>query len=329
MPEFEEIKENKLFKFITDKKISMVLLKVFISAGFLLYIIYKVNFAQIFITIAKANLVLITAAFILTALNLYLQFKKWQMACVNLLHSNNKKKIWISLFYGIAAGSFTPVRVGEFFGRSIEFRDKSLLQVTFATIVDKLFLLFVISFCGSISSLFFLRYYFHFALSTIFIFLFIILLVFGFISLMIFKPELLNSTILKRIQALKIIISLRDKLKDFKSLDKIFAVKMILVSALFYAVFILQYAILVAAFSGNSNFFMFLWAGVLVMFTKSMITPFTFIDFGIREGASVFFLTKMGELSTVAFNAPAILFFINIIIPSTIGVILFYKRDNA
>jgi hypothetical protein len=36
----------------------------------------------------------------------------------------------------------------------------------------------------------------------------------------------------------------------------------------------------------------------------------------------------MGEVSSVAFDAPAVLFFINIIIPSIIGVILFYKRDN-
>jgi hypothetical protein len=86
---------------------------------------------------------------------------------------------------------------------------------------------------------------------------------------------------------------------------------------------------LVSAFSGNKNILFFLWAGVLVMFTKSVITPFTFIDFGIREGASIYFLTKMGEVSSVAFNASAVLFFINIIIPSTIGVILFYKRDHA
>ena len=104
---------------------------------------------------------------------------------------------------------------------------------------------------------------------------------------------------------------------------------MIIISTLFYAVFILQYAVLVKAFSGNAGFLTFLWAGVLVMFTKSVITPFSFIDFGVREGASIFFLTKMGELSSVAFDASAVLFAINIIIPSIIGVILFYKRDNA
>jgi uncharacterized membrane protein YbhN (UPF0104 family) len=316
MPEYLEIKNNKLFKFITDKKI-------------LCYILFKVNFSKIYTTVESANIALVAAAFGLTSLNLYLQFKKWQMACVNLLQSNNKKKIWTSLFYGIAAGSFTPVRVGEFFGRAIEFTDKSLLQVTFATLVDKFFLLFVITFCGSISGIIFLRYYYHISVYYIILLVLILLTVFYLISLLIFKPKAWKNVFINRFQSSKIIISLREKLKDFKRLDKKFAIKMILISALFYGVFILQYAILVAAFSNNNNFFIYLWAGVLVMFTKSVITPFTFIDFGIREGASIFFLTKLGELSTVAFNASAVLFFINIIIPSLIGVILFYKRDHA
>jgi uncharacterized membrane protein YbhN (UPF0104 family) len=329
MPELSEIKNNKLFKFITDKKISTVLLKIFISAGVLCYILLKVNFTKIYTTVESANISLVAAAFGLTSLNLYLQFKKWQMACVNLLHSNNKKKIWTSLFYGIAAGSFTPVRVGEFFGRAIEFTDKSLLQVTFATLVDKFFLLFVITFCGSVSGIFFLRYYYHISVYAILFLVLIVVAAFYLISLSIFKPKIWKNAIINRFQSSKIIISLREKLKDFKRLDKRFAIRMILISVLFYAVFILQYAILVAAFSNNTNFFIYLWAGVLVMFTKSVITPFTFIDFGIREGASIFFLTKFGEISTVAFNASAVLFFINIIIPSLIGVILFYKRDHA
>ncbi|MGD1006144.1 MAG: lysylphosphatidylglycerol synthase domain-containing protein [Ignavibacteriaceae bacterium] len=328
MSELTAIKDSKLFKFITDKKISIILLKIFISAGFLCYIIFKVNFTKIFTTVERANLTLVLTAFALTSLNLYLQFKKWQMACEKLLQSNDKKKIWTSLFYGIVAGSFTPVRVGEFFGRAIEFRDKSLLQVTFATLVDKFFLLFVITFSGSISCIIFLRWYYHTPLYLIIILIAAILVIFYFISMLVFKPEIWQGPVFKRFRSLKIITSLKEKLRDFKRLDRKFTIRMIVVSALFYAVFIIQYAILVSAFSSNANFFTFLWAGVLVMFTKSIITPFTFIDFGIREGASIFFLTKMGEVSSVAFDAPAVLFFINIIIPSIIGVILFYKRDN-
>jgi uncharacterized membrane protein YbhN (UPF0104 family) len=329
MFEPDSIKNNKLFKFITDKKISTTLLKIFISAGFLCYIIFKVNFTKIILTIERANPVFLIIALGLTSLNLYLQFKKWQMACVKLLHSNDRKKIWISLLYGIAAGSFTPVRVGEFFGRAIEFRDKSLLQVTFATLVDKFFLLFVITFSGSFACIIFLRWYYNIPLYLIIFFTVALLVIFYFISTLVFKPEIWKSPVLNRLRLLKIITLLKEKLSDFKRLDRSFTIRMILISALFYAVFILQYAVLVKAFSGNAGFLTFLWAGVLVMFTKSVITPFSFIDFGVREGASIFFLTKMGELSSVAFDASAVLFAINIIIPSIIGVILFYKRDNA
>jgi hypothetical protein len=329
MFEFTSISNNKFLKFISDKKISANLLKIVISAGFLCYILLKVNFSKIFITFERANPSLALTALGLTSLNLYLQFKKWQTACIKFLQSNDKKKIWISLLYGIAAGSFTPVRVGEFFGRSIEFRDKSLLQVTFATLVDKFFLLFVISFFGSISCIVFLRYYYNAPVYLVLLLILIILAIFYFLLLIIFKPITRKDAIIKRLQSSKIINSLKEKLGDFKRLEAQFTIKMIVISALFYAVFIIQYAILVCAFSAGTDFFMFLWAGVMVMFVKSVITPFSFIDFGVREGASIFFLTKMGQLSTVAFDASAVLFFINIIIPSSIGVILFYKRNNA
>ena len=216
MFEPDSIKNNKLFKFITDKKISTTLLKIFISAGFLCYIIFKVNFTKIILTIERANPVFLIIALGLTSLNLYLQFKKWQMACVKLLHSNDRKKIWISLLYGIAAGSFTPVRVGEFFGRAIEFRDKSLLQVTFATLVDKFFLLFVITFSGSFACIIFLRWYYNIPLYLIIFFTVALLVIFYFISTLVFKPEIWKSPVLNRLRSLKIITLLKEKLSDFR-----------------------------------------------------------------------------------------------------------------
>jgi uncharacterized membrane protein YbhN (UPF0104 family) len=65
------------------------------------------------------------------------------------------------------------------------------------------------------------------------------------------------------------------------------------------------------------------------MFTKSILSPITFGELGIREGAAIFFLTQMGELSSTALNASLALFFINIIIPSLIGLsLLFLKNDE-
>jgi uncharacterized membrane protein YbhN (UPF0104 family) len=103
---------------------------------------------------------------------------------------------------------------------------------------------------------------------------------------------------------------------------------MFAVSFLFYVCFLLQYAILVAAFSNHYNFSDYIWAGNLMMFAKTIIPPVSLGELGIREGASVFFITMLGESASTGFNASIFLFFINVLIPSLIGMILLLKKNN-
>jgi len=72
----------------------------------------------------------------------------------------------------------------------------------------------------------------------------------------------------------------------------------------------------------------YLWAGNLIMFVKTVIPPISLGELGIREGASVFFLTKFGELPSVAFNASIFLFLINILLPALVGLILMLKKND-
>jgi len=97
---------------------------------------------------------------------------------------------------------------------------------------------------------------------------------------------------------------------------------------LFYSCFLLQYALLVSAFSHNTEIINYLWAGNLIMFVKTVIPPISLGELGIREGASVFFLTKFSELPSVAFNASIFLFIINILLPALVGLILLLKKND-
>ena len=135
--------------------------KIIIALGLLIYIISSVNLEEIFIAIKQANLYLIILVFLLSFLNIYLQFYKWKITANVVLQENHNSKIWMSLFYGFSAGIFTPARIGEYFGRAIVFKNKSLLQVTLATLLDKIFLLLIVAFFGSISSILFIHYYYH------------------------------------------------------------------------------------------------------------------------------------------------------------------------
>jgi len=144
-----------------NKSVLLFLLKIIIAGGLLYLIISRVEFSEIIAGLKTVNINLLILALIFSGINIFLQYWKWYVVCEKILGAKNKKKILISLFQGISGGSFTPARVGEYFGRAIAFKDKSLTQVSIATVVDKFFLLAVITVVGSITSVLFLHFYYQ------------------------------------------------------------------------------------------------------------------------------------------------------------------------
>ena len=316
-------------KLESSKKIYFVLLKIFFGVGLLWFIISKIKPSELINSISHANLFFIIASISLLIFNLFFQYKKWQLTCTCLLAENDKKKVLYSLFFGIVGGSFTPVRAGEYFGRSIEFKHKPFIEVSAATLIDKLFLLVVITFAGSVSSVIFLNVYYNITF-YITLSLFVVIFVFYYLLILIVLSEkfwnILSLNSFKSTIRLKPFI---ERLKIIKQLDKQYSAKMIMWSLLLYICYTFQFALLVAGFTNHPRLFHFFWAGNLMMFAKTIIPSFTFAEIGIREGAAIFFLTKMGETSSAAFSASIFLLIINILIPSVIGLILLFKKNNA
>jgi len=139
--------ENILTK---NKSWLIIIVKLIIAAGILYYLVSYINYKEIITAIEGANINLLMAAFALSFVNIYLQFFKWKITCKTVLNESRNSKIFTSLFYGLSAGAITPARVGEYFGRAIAFKNKPLLQVTVATMVDKFFPLMIVVFvCNS------------------------------------------------------------------------------------------------------------------------------------------------------------------------------------
>lgn len=310
------------------KNAILVSAKIIIALGLLIYLIYAVNFQEILKAIKQANLYLIAIAFLLSFINIYLQFYKWKITANVVLKENHNSKIWLSLFYGFSAGVFTPARIGEYFGRALVFKNHSLLRVTLATLLDKLFLLLIVAFFGSISSILFIHYHYR-----VTFYLTIGLFILVFVSFYLFFWLIFNDRFWENVLFTKLRDSIKlhwlfEKIKVFRKLDKKYATKMFLISFLFYLCFLVQYAFLVAAFSNHNQFWDYLWAGNLMMFAKTIIPPVSLGELGIRESASVFFITQLGESASTGFNASIFLFFINVLIPSLIGLSLLLKKND-
>jgi len=326
----EQLKTQvELNLFLTKyKKILIPVVKIFIAFGLLYYLVSNIRISDIINAINEANFSLILITLALSFVNLYLQFYKWKITASTLLNENNNRKIFYSLFQGFSAAVFTPARIGEYFGRAIAFKDKSLLQITLATLIDKLFPLLIVAFFGSIASILFIHFYYEVS-SYLTVSLFIVLFVlFYFIVLLIFNKNFWDNFLFNRIQCTKILSKYFDKISKLKNLNHRYSSKMIFISLLFYLCYLIQYVILVSAFSHNDNFIDYFWAGNLLMFSKTIIPPVSFGELGIREGASVFFIQQFGENASVGFNASIFLFFINVLLPALVGLILIFRKND-
>lgn len=322
----ENIIDNPLV--IKHKSKLIITAKIVIAAGLLIYLVNQVNPNEIIIAIKDADILFILAALLLLVVNVYLQYWKWKIVCTSLLGINNKKRVLTSLFYGFSAGSFTPGRIGEYFGRTISFKDKSVSDVAVATLLDKTIPLLVITFIGALSSILFLHFYYSvtfFITVSLFIFVFVLSYIFLFL---VFNPSIWKNLIISKIKSSKRLVFLVEKLSAIKRIDKNTVYKITAISILFFICILLQYVLLVTAFSHHFDFVNYFWVGILIFFSKSVIPPVSIGDLGIREGASVFFISFIGENGSIGFNASIFIFLINILIPAVVGMFLLFQKND-
>jgi uncharacterized protein (TIRG00374 family) len=324
------IRENIINSALITRHKSQLIIaaKIAIAGGLLIYLINHVNSDEIINAIKDADVLFIFAALLLLILNINLQYLKWKVVCTNVLGINEKKRILTSLFYGFSAGSFTPGRIGEYFGRALSFKDRPVSDVAVAAFVDKTISLLIITFIGALSSILFLHFYYHVTFFiTISLFIFVFALSYIFLILA-FNPSIWKNSVISKIKSTKRLAFLADKLAVLKKIDKNTVYKVAAISVLFFICMLLQYVLLVSAFSHHFDFVNYLWVGILIFFAKSIIPPISIGDLGIREGASVFFISFIGENGSIGFNAAIFLFLINILIPAVIGMFLLFQKNN-
>jgi uncharacterized membrane protein YbhN (UPF0104 family) len=126
---------------------------------------------------------------------------------------------------------------------------------------------------------------------------------------------------------LSVLVPARDKLQRLiHCMDRFEsgqARRQLLLSCLLYSVYIVQFCLLAFAFQPIP------WTTALTATTSTIfvktILPISIGDLGIREGASVYFFMKFNVEKTTAFNSSLLLFGINVLVPTLIGL-LFIPR---
>lgn len=314
--------------FLSNKYVKLSL-KILITVGVFYYLYKNINLNEILNQIQNANQNLLLLVLFLGIINIVLQYYKWKLTVNAVLEVNDNKKILSSLLQGLAAAVSTPARLGEYVGRALPFANKSFLQVTLATLIDKLFSILIVMIIGSLSSILFIHYFYNVVeLLTISLFI-IVALFFYLVFLLLFNEKFWDNFLFERLKKSQRFEKYYKKFETLKRLDRRYKTKMLMISFLFYLCIIVQYSLLVMAFSYKNEFIDYLWVGNLIMFTKTIIPPFTLGELGIRESASVYFIQRFGESANVGFNASIFLFIINLILPAIVGLLFQLRKNNG
>ncbi|MCE1188811.1 MAG: flippase-like domain-containing protein [Ignavibacteria bacterium] len=287
---------------------------------FFVIIYQKIHPEDIQILLAANSSGFILLAAMLLPFSLFIQYKKWKLLVYGCLKITDSARVFTSLMRGIAGGVVTPMRVGEYIGRTEVFPERTVLEVSIATAADKFLHVAVIYFFGAIA--------FLFALLPVTSTLALVLPVSLFIiASVIYRFRKINWVAPERFaqwKRYKSVTLLLDAVSMFRGLSRADVLKSVLWNVLLFLCTVSQYGLLFCAFSDIHLIFSGIWIGALTLFAKTLIPPFTIGDFGIREIMATFIASQLGFNSQTALFAALGLFIINIILPAALGIVFFF-----
>jgi uncharacterized protein (TIRG00374 family) len=301
------------------KSIIKVLLQGALALVLLGVLFQFVSFSDVTQALLTAKPEYIVGASLLMFVNIGFQFMKWRYF-VRLVDSTaTNLETAASLLFGITLGAITPGQIGEFGGRALHHNSISAGTLIGLTLVDKVQMMCVMGISG-VASLVIL-----FQCGPIVGTISIVVSVFLFLFIF-FKPNAFQRVAMR----LKFSFFERPSIQDLLSAVGIFRQRDLLVSfglsAGFYMIIYVQMYLLLNAFSPVHAADAFLGFAAM-MFLKSLI-PISLGDLGIREASSVYFYALRGIANATALNASLLLFVINILLPSLIGLI-FIPRSQS
>lgn len=322
-----KLAEAAVKKIITVRKETyFFVIKLVIGLSLAIFLYHYTKSKDIIHAVFTADLYILAIPTIMTLLNLYLRFIKWKIICNELLDEYNKKNIIGSLFIGFSANIITPFSLGEYVGRAVSFKHKNIYDVAAATFIDKVILLLIVVFVGSISTFYVLHLYYQISSYIIYSLFIVYFILFYIIWTLFSKRTLININSGVFMRKIKPVSKFLLSLNNFNKLKDGVYLKLALVSFLFYLCFITQFGFLTAAFSHKYDLPSYMNVGGVVMFVKSVFPPIALGDLGVREGASILLLDLVGISAEAALNASIFLFVLNVLTPALVGIFFLYRK---
>ena len=266
----------------------------------------------------------IIAAGLLVFPNLFLQWYRWHFLLRLINPAVTALESAGSLFGGMVAGFVTPGRIGEV-SRTLFIEHEDRLQAFGMIMLDKIYAFCPVFIGGAWGIMLLLGYLFRYATFLVFPLIFISVLVSFLFVYIALHPSLIRTFLYN----LSILLPIRDKVKRLIGCVDRFKTRqartLFFLSILLYGTYIFQFCLLAQAFQAIP------WTTALTATTSTILVktllPISLGDLGIREGASMYFFMKFQVLKVTAFNSSLLLFVINVLFPTFIGLLFIPKMS--
>ena len=315
---------SKLFKIISPKdwsgliKISIFIIACFFIGFFLKKSLYKINeIVELFTIRRESNDWLLLFVFILLPINWGMESLKWQF-----LVQKNERLSFLSSYRGVLSGITlgfaTPNGIGDYAGRLLQLKEKNRFKNLGFLFFNRFAQLHITLIAGSTSILFL----FFNAETPDYLYAYLALLFFVIINVSIVGLLFLSSSFFKAFYNFKYTKRFYFYFISLRKINKNDCIRIYVYSSIRYLVFSLQFLLLLIYFHLQSDL-LNMAMGIAFVFLVKSILP-SFLDLGVREAAAVFYFSETGQWDS-AVAASLVLYFINIVIPTILGLFVLPK----
>ena len=261
----------------------------------------------------------------LMPVNWFLESKKWQilMSPHVALSLNDALKTVLS---GIALGIATPARIGEYGGRLLTSDPNHKPQVISATLLGSIAQNLCNVVMGLVFSYYFLKSIFNVTYSDHITFSIAVGLQIGILIFIYYKlPKV--AKFVERFLKWKYFLKISSKLKSLDLYTVPLLNKIILISLLRYSIYFIQY-LLILKFLGVQNDFLELSGGIASIYLIQTGIPLpAFLSILARGELAILVWSSLGIVELTALVATFILWFVNLIFPSLVGLVILTRFD--
>lgn len=318
------------------KKTLSFLIKIGIVV-FSLYFLYKelvlkndiINFDKsLFFKLITDNIILIVIVLFLMFLNWFLEALKWRY----MISKIEKVSIYTSLkavFAGITVSSFTPNRVGEYGGRVFYLEKADRLKGVIITFIGSMSQLLITILFGSISFIILSELLFESkvlfsAISKFKLLVFLLLFLFNvFIFYFFYNVH----SFISFFNLNKYINRFKQYIQTFTIYNSSELTNILLFSFSRYIVFSIQFLILLNVFEIDSSTFHSMLSVMLIFLFVSIIPTIVVAEIGVRGSVAIYVFSLFTINSIGVFSSTLLLWIINLVIPSLIGIYFVFNLN--